>query len=57
MATKRKKRPRRVSPLMLLAPFLVDWWCAHRDVWTFAKLWWLWDALDEDDERRRDGGD
>ena len=53
---KRKKLPNRISLLQVLAPFLVDWWCAHRDGWTFAKLWWLWDALDED-ERRRDDDD
>lgn len=51
---KHKKRTHRVSPLMMLAPFLVDWWCSHRDGFTFAKLWWLWDTLDDDDERRRD---
>lgn len=54
MATKHKKRPRRVSPLVLLAPFLVDWWHNHPDGWTPWKLWWLWDALDEDERRRRD---
>lgn len=54
MATKRNKRPRHISPLMLLAPFLVDWWCAHRDGFSFAKLWLLWDMLDEDERRRRD---
>ena len=50
---KRKKRARHISPLMLLAPFLVDWWHNHPDGWNIWKLWWLWTALDED-ERRRD---
>lgn len=51
---KHKKKSRIISLLQLLAPFLVDRWHNHHDGFTFAKLWWLWDALDEDD-RRRDG--
>lgn len=54
---KRKKHHRYISPLMVLAPFLVDWWCSHRSWWTPWKLMWLWTALDEDDERRRRDGD
>lgn len=50
-----KKRTSKISLLQLLAPFLVDRWHSHPDGFTFAKLWWLWDALDEDDRRRRDG--
>lgn len=54
MATKRKKRTHHISLLQMLAPFLVDWWNNHPDGFTFAKLWLLWDALDEDEARRDD---
>lgn len=54
---KHKKKTHRISLLQMLAPFLVDHWHAHPDGFTFLKLWWLLDALDEDDRRRHDGQD
>ncbi|MDE6261036.1 MAG: hypothetical protein K2M42_09310 [Oscillospiraceae bacterium] len=54
---KRNRCAHRISLLSLLAPFLVDRWAAHRDGFTFWKMLWLWDMLDEDEARRRDDGD
>ncbi len=54
------RRRGHISPLQLLAPFLVDYWAARRDRMLpgsySLRLMWLWDALDRD-EARRDGRD
>lgn len=47
-------KKRRLHPLQALAPFLVSWWTSHRTMFTWAKMWMLWDALDEIERKARD---